>query len=187
MGFCVPEVLIAHPDPQGLCDQVWPREIRDKYRLWQQIQYFENLELDGDALTLKDELLTAAYQCRGWAQEYIRTLRQEMEKEKGLRTLNGPLMELFYEVNEPLPEKRAAMVAQEVGKEIVKAQGDGRKDDAVINALNAVVNRLEKLEAKPVTESKDSTVEEAKTSNTQTGLTKTGQPDRRYKTNKEID
>lgn len=185
-GYCVPEVLIGHSDPQGLCDEVWPREVRDSMRLWQHIDYLQGLEVGGDAATLKDELLGAMYQCRGWAQEYIRTLRQEMEKEKGLKTLNGPLMELFYETNEPLPEKRAAMVAQEVGKEIVKAQGDGRKDDAIIGALNAITNRLERLEAKPVTEPNSSTVEEAEASNTQTGITKTGQPDRRYKTNKEI-
>ncbi len=83
-------------------------------------------------------------------------LKTEIDGEKGLKNLNEPLKELFYEINEPLPEHKTALVASAMGKEIVGAmpQNDGRRDEAMIGALNAIAegqrtmnSRLERLES----------------------------------------
>jgi hypothetical protein len=87
--------------------------------------------------------------------EYVPALRAEVNDDKGLRNLNEALKELFYELGEPLPEQKTALVAQAMGNEIVRAQkSDGRKDDALIAALNAIAegqtaltSRLDKLES----------------------------------------
>jgi hypothetical protein len=148
-GFCVPNVLVGHPDPASLTERVWPREVRDQFRLIDQIPYFENFSTnDGQEGSLVSELLESCYLCRNWLMEYVPALREEVNDDKGLKNLNSALKELFFEMGEPLPEQKTALVAQAMGNEIVKAQkGDGRKDDAMINVLDKIAARLEKLES----------------------------------------
>lgn len=186
-GYCVPHVLIGHANPQALCEKVWPREIRDGFRLHEHVSYFEGFKTDSsDEASLAASLLEACYLALGHIREYVRMLKTELESKLGLKNLNEPLKELFYEIGEPLPEHKTALVAQEMGKEIVKAgQNDGRKDDAIIGALNAIAagqtqlaSRLEKLESKEPEPQKgqgsDVQNEEA-TANTETSNT---QPER---------
>lgn len=174
-GYCVPRVLVGHPNPQALCEKVWPREVRDRYRLFEHVEYFEGFQSDDtQEATLASQILDACYVSRGYIQEYVRMLKTEIDGEKGLRNLNEPLKELFYEINEPLPEHKTALVAQQMGREIVKGQqSDGRKDDAIVGALNAITQRLESLEEKEPrkVQGGDTQTEEAsiaQTSNTQT-------------------
>src|SRR5882724_6878157 len=47
-GSCVPEVLIGHDDPQGLTERVWPKEIREKLRLFEHVRYFETFQTDNE-------------------------------------------------------------------------------------------------------------------------------------------
>jgi hypothetical protein len=85
-GFCVPKILIGHPDPQGLTERVWPRKIRDKFRLFEHIQYFETFKTDDeDEAALASELLAAAYLSRDHTTEYVRMVKTEVEGEKGLK------------------------------------------------------------------------------------------------------
>src|SRR6266536_1142344 len=82
-GFCVPQVLIGHSDPERLCEKVWPRELRNSRRLFEHIQYFEGFQTDNkDEAGLASELLTAAYNSRGFAEQYIANLRREIADEK---------------------------------------------------------------------------------------------------------
>lgn len=180
-GYCVPTVLIGHASPQALCEKVWPREIRDQFRLIDHIEYFENFQTDNEEeAKLAEQLLEACYLSRASIQEYVRMVKTEIESKLGLKNLNEPLKELFHEIGEPLPEQKTALVASAMGKEIVEGMAsDGRKDDAIVNALNAIAagqsqlsQRLEKLET-PVTsgqgantESEEATVG-SETSNTQ--------------------
>jgi len=174
-GYCVPPMLIGHPNPQALTEKVWPREVRDELPLFEHIRYFESFQ-SGDEMEarLAEYLLEACYRSRGWIQEYVRTIKQELDAEKGLRGLNEPLKELYAEIGEPLPEEKTALVASAMGKEIVKAgQNDGRKDDAMINVLNKLADRLDRLESGTplVTDPQGSKAEEAgntEASNTQT-------------------
>lgn len=148
-GYCVPAVLVGHLNPQELTEKVWPREIRDKLHLFEHIVYFEGFQTnDEKEAKLAEQLLQACYMSRAWIQEYVRTIKNELDGEKGLKGLNDPLKELFREIDEPLPEHKTALVAAEMGKSIVSAQQtDGRKDDAIIGALNAITSRLEKIES----------------------------------------
>lgn len=181
-GYCVPGVLVGHAKPQALCDKVWPREVRDEFRLYQHIEYFENFQTaDEQEAKLAESLLAACYLARDYIQEYVRTIKTEIESKVGLKNLNEPLKELFHEINEPLPEQKTALVAAEMGRAIVGAnQNDGRKDDAMIGALNAIAagqtqlaGRLDRLEARdsePQAVQSGNTQEEAtvtETSNTQ--------------------
>lgn len=174
-GYCVPTVLVGHANPQALCDKVWPREVRDEFRLFQHVEYFENFQTDKDEeAKLAESLLSACYLARDYIQEYVRTIKTEIESKVGLKNLNEPLKELFYEINEPLPEQKTALVAAEMGKAIVGAsQNDGRKDDAIVNVLDKIANRLDRLEARdsePLKVPGSNTQEEAttlETSNTQ--------------------
>lgn len=154
-GFCVPKVLIGHVNPESLTEKVWPRAHREKLRLYQHIEYFESFVVDGEEeAQLAEQLLDACYLSRNWISETVRTLKTEVEGPKGLKNLNEVTKEYFYEINEPLPEHKTALVASAMGKEIVEAtRGDGRRDDAMINALNgiaegqrALASRLDKLE-----------------------------------------
>lgn len=146
-GYCVPLVLIGHSDPKALCDKVWPRETRDNLRLFQQISYFENFQTaDETEAKLASQILEACYTCLGYVQEYVRTIKEEIEGKRGIKNLNEPLKELFYEINEPLPEQKTALVAAEMGRSIVEAnQTDGRKDNAIVDALTAVASTVNKL------------------------------------------
>lgn len=155
-GSCIPEVLIGHDDPQGLTERVWPKEIREKLRLFEHVRYFETFQTnDDEEAKLASALLDACYGCMNSIHEQVRMLKDEMGRKQGLKELNEALKELFYEISEPLPEHKTALVASAMGKEIVSAmpQSDGRKDDAMIDALHsiaegqrAITNRLEKLE-----------------------------------------
>lgn len=181
-GYCVPAVLVGHASPQALCEKVWPREIRDEFRLFEHIGYFEGFQSDNaEEATLAAQLLEACYACRNYIQEYVRMIKTEIESKLGLKNLNEALKELFHEINEPLPEQKTALVAAEMGRAIVGAnQNDGRKDDAMIGALNAIaagqtqlLSRIEKLESGTplVTDLQGSTTGEAgitEASNTQT-------------------
>lgn len=149
-GYCVPKVLVGHANPEAVCEKVWPREARDGFRLIDHIEYFEGFQSgDETEVRLAEELLAKCYECRGYVQEYVRTIKTEVESKFGLKNLNEPLKQLFEEIGEPLPEQKTALVAQAMGREIVKGQGhdDGRKDDAIIGALNAITTRLERIES----------------------------------------
>lgn len=200
-GYCVPQILIGYPEPQTLTEKVWPRAIRDSLPLHSntrdsQIKHFENFQTDDDAeAKLAAELLEACYISRTHCQEYVRLLKQEFNAEHGLSEPNEALKELFYEIDEPLPEHKTALVASAMGQAIVKGvTPDGRKDDAIVNALNSIAEglkstnaRLDSLE-KPGTGSQEPTTEgvtsNEETPNTQPRLTAQGAPDRRF-SNKE--